>query len=168
MVSYWLLCFDKWLSVIWKFTLAFQQLRIIKEVRGMKNYMLFHNDFQALPGGSIAMFQMVPFDPNLHLFQPQYQYLLPHMGHPWQLQHPDAKPWNVLLRQHHLGLWPAFFIVSWMFTLIALLGLVTTCGTRGGSGSLRDPLVLVWIRLVMTCTLLTFSFWYIYRVLQRW
>lgn len=168
MISYWLLFFNKWLSVIWKFALAFQQLRIIKGVRGMKNYMPFHNHFQALSGCSIAMFQMVPFDPNLQLFQPQYQYLLPHMGHPWQLQHPDAKPWNVLLRLHHLGLWPAFFIVSWMFTLIALLGLVTTCGTRGGSGFLWDPLVLVWIRLEMTCMLLTFSFWYIYHVLQRW
>lgn len=78
----------------------------------MKNYMPFHNHFHALSVCPIVMFQMVPFDPNLQLFQPQNQYLLPHMGHAWQLQHPDAKPWNVFLQQHHLGLWPAFFIVS--------------------------------------------------------
>lgn len=78
----------------------------------MKNYMPFHNHFHALSGGCIVMFQVVPFDPNLQLFQPQNQYLLPHMGCAWQLQHPDAKSWNVFLRQHHLGLWPAFFIVS--------------------------------------------------------
>lgn len=141
----------------WKFTLAFQQLRVIKRVRGMKNYIPFHNRFHALSVCSIVIFQMVPFDPNLQLFQPQNQYLLPHMGHAWQLQHPDAKPWNVFLWQHHLGLWPAFFIVSWMFTLIALLGCGTTCGTHGRLGSLWDPLVvLVRILLEMTWLLSTF------------
>lgn len=95
----------------------------------MKNYMLFHNNMHALSVCSIVMVQMVPFDPDLYLFQPQNQYLLPHMGQAWQLQNPVAKPWNVFLRQHHLGLWPALVIVSWIFTLIALLGCGTTCGT---------------------------------------
>lgn len=78
----------------------------------MKNYMPFHNHFRALSVCSIVMVQMVPFDPNLWLFQPPNQYLLPHMGYAWQLQNTDAKLWNVFLWQHHLGLWPAFFIVS--------------------------------------------------------
>lgn len=101
-----------------------------KRVRDMKNYMPFHNHFRALSACPTVMVQMVPFDPHLQLFQPQNQYLLPHMGCAWQLQNPDAKLWNVFLQQHHLGLWPAsFFIVCWMFTLIALLGRGTTCGT---------------------------------------
>jgi hypothetical protein len=47
-----------------KFTLAFQQLRVIKRVRGMKNCMPSHNHFHALSVCSIVMFHMVPFDPQ--------------------------------------------------------------------------------------------------------
>lgn len=157
MIAYWLLS-----SHNWKLTLALQQLRVIKRVRGMKNYMPLHNHFHALSVCPIVMFQMVPFDPNLQFFQPQNQYLLPHMGHAWQLQHPDAKPWNVFLQQHHLRLWPAFFIVSWMFTLIALLGHSTTCGTHGGS-ALYEIFLLFWLEfsLKWLACYQDFSFWYI-------
>lgn len=66
------------------------------------------------------------------------------MGSAWQLQNPDAKLWNVFLRRHHLGLWPAFFIVSWMFALIALLGRALPVGHAVGQ-AVYEILLSFWL-----------------------
>lgn len=64
MIAYELPSFDKYTLIRRNFTLAFQQLTIIKGVRYMKNHMPFHNHFRALSVCSIVMVQMAPFDPN--------------------------------------------------------------------------------------------------------
>lgn len=60
-----MLSFDKLNPYLPKFTLACQQLTIIKGGRDMKDHMPFHTHCHALSVCSMVMVQMAPFDPHL-------------------------------------------------------------------------------------------------------